>query len=932
MGSLGQFVGFVGGGVIGFLIGGPAGALFGASIGAGLGGWLDPPDIGTDKGLGAPDLDALDFTTAEYGIPVKDFLGTTVLSGNVIWYARNRSEAIQASHVSGGKGGAGSSSQTAVSGYKYYLTWAVELAIGPADELYEIYQNELLVWQGQLKLYDCSEDTPGRVDLTIEEVGSVTFYFGTSDQLQDETYLEYAQDENLVPAYRKRVYALFNDCYIGQYNRAPVMRFVMRKTPSLEGLSDDYARVRTYEYNPAHAIYYILTEKRGIPASLINLTLFNSVAATLYELGLGITVTFSDGSSKDHIANILKHIDGVLRLSQASGQLEIYLMSGAMEEADLPWITEENLLDEPQIDRPSWLATYNKLTLSYSRRVRYPGGYPEDPDGGYLLIEYSDGSTVSHVRAFRGFLNDDDYLYAELRNLDYFSSIAWTGYEWLACKRSMWDPYVPAATRYSVYIYDNFTTTLLNDFLLSTTGEPVITQITFTGFDVIAYDSYYKKVIRYDGMSQTQDETVSFPTLDTCYAILWDDGDLVIAGVWSGVFGIRKFTGFSDTLKEEIVPPLSNVKSMTSVDGDLVILAGTTAYRYSGFSTDLLESLSLAPPSSSYGDPVSIVWATGSLEEERAADEGKGLGIKTDTMAFTDPANFEIQGRIKPTQDNYELYTQEDNVRWIGNRALQKITYPYAQVSFPVNRAGYRLEVGDAFRFRYLPKGITKMVLRVARITESEFGDESMQFDCVEAAEYVASPLKDYLICSSGWSEDLCTGGTAVASSEYSGSNLAAKACDDDLVTYWKATVEDQEMYWEYRFPSSKRIERISFASYGPDGNGGIKNFKVQMSDDGRIWYTKYNGFQVNNENIQTHDFANSVKYRRVRIMVIDKWTEVAIPGIWEIEMRECLDAADQQSMCFSPANDGDDGYLQCNIFDNTSDKVIIGNSIEVCT
>lgn len=262
MGSVGQWLGGIVGGVIGFFIGGWAGAAVGFSIGMGIGSIVDPttPDIYQP---GEP-MKEIEVMTNKEGLPMPDVLGTTKLSGNLLWYGNNhRIETTE--EVDTGK----KSEEDVVTGYRYYLSWVMGICLGPVDTLYTIYMDEDVVWAGELErpepfgmatLFlskDYGEqisgtgDTAGEVDTTTADqilrdsynnpdsvvIGYCYFYFGSDYQEANNTLgsemlaAGTIADLNYNIPYRGQCYCYFYNCYIGPYNRAPTMKFVIKKAP-----------------------------------------------------------------------------------------------------------------------------------------------------------------------------------------------------------------------------------------------------------------------------------------------------------------------------------------------------------------------------------------------------------------------------------------------------------------------------------------------------------------------------------------------------------------------------------------------------------------------------------------------------------------------------------------------------------------------------
>lgn len=335
--SVTGIIGGVVGGVVGFFVGGPAGALAGASLGFGLGAGLgamnaDMPGMnlsGVDpvqadvKTPGSPQTSELEINTTQEGLIVPDLLGTSKISGNILHWENNYNVPIKetrqvyagtrpvssSSSSGGGKGGGGGSESNTVVyepvyqteevtvGYTYYLTWAIGICLGPVDALYTVMRNNEAIWAGEVLRSAVGSYTT----ISIPGMGSMIFYFGTDDQPVN----------NYAP--RRLCYAVFSNCSLGAYNRAPVMRFVIGKRPQYAFSAQE--TINTYDYNPAHAIWYLLKEAHmaGLPESWLDETTFAAAAGTLYGEGFGISILMDQQQSVlNYVENVLKHVDGVL--------------------------------------------------------------------------------------------------------------------------------------------------------------------------------------------------------------------------------------------------------------------------------------------------------------------------------------------------------------------------------------------------------------------------------------------------------------------------------------------------------------------------------------------------------------------------------------------------------------------------------------------
>jgi hypothetical protein len=361
--SLKGLIGGVLGGVVGFFFGGLAGAMYGAALGFGIGFGLDmKPD---HPASGQPQFQKLDMTTASEGLPVADLLGISQLAGNILQYHNNRM--VELTEEVGGKGG----SQTVTTGYEYYLTWAVAFCKGPVDFLYTITEGDEVVWEGAL-----ARPVSGGVEtITLAGVGTVDFYFGTEDQAINSLLATY--ETNQIP-YRGLCYAVFRDCNIGSSNRLPVYKFVMSKQPVLTFNAKNV--ISTFDYNPAHAIWYILIEMVGLPTTYLNETSFSDAAEILFGEARGVSILFANQKeSISWIEQTLQHIDAALRYG-IDGKFHLYLLRPIEDTTLLPLITKDEMLDVPQMDRKSWLDTLNEIKVQYPKRMVREGLCPDGCD------------------------------------------------------------------------------------------------------------------------------------------------------------------------------------------------------------------------------------------------------------------------------------------------------------------------------------------------------------------------------------------------------------------------------------------------------------------------------------------------------------------------------------------------------------------------
>jgi len=382
--KIGSILGAVAGAALGFLLpGAPAlmskaglsllfkGALLGFTIGGGIGSYLDPITVDVDGLGGVEDLQELDYPTADEGTLIPDFVGVTKLTGNFLWYANNRSEEVTESDSSGfegGKGGGEVSADVTTSHIEYYLTWIMGIAVGPVDEVLAIYRDQECVWSGSVTR---SDGNPASI--TVDGIGQIYFYFGTGDQAASNIVAQYLDDSTLNPAYRHLCYALFNDCYIGDYNRVPLFYFVVRKHPDVTNMGrEDKKIIEDVEINPAHALYHALSSEHlcAIPEQFLDVAKFQEVADTLYDENFGIGITYDKYTSgTSYVEAILVHIDGTLMWT-AEGKLAPRLIRKDVNIEDMETVTLSQLQELPSIKRRSWLDTVNEVKVQYTERIQ----------------------------------------------------------------------------------------------------------------------------------------------------------------------------------------------------------------------------------------------------------------------------------------------------------------------------------------------------------------------------------------------------------------------------------------------------------------------------------------------------------------------------------------------------------------------------------
>jgi hypothetical protein len=360
-------------------------AGLGMTIGSAIGSYISPVNTDTpdSPALGKPDIEKSSYTTCAEGLLIPDVFGTTRLSGNIIgyWNPRNTPIIVESENQTassggkGGKGGGGSTTTTEqTTGYKYYLTWAVGLCEGPVDGLYAIYKDkDKCIWKGAALR---SQAAQGCTVIIVTDLGAIRFYWGTDDQVKDPSILEY-QGATYTPRYRNFCYAVFYDCYLGEYNRAPVIDFVIRKTPYITGWGA--SDLGNFDCSPAMIIYGLLNNQLQISSDYLDLPSFVVASSQLADEKFGISMLMNQyQSALTYLETILNHIDGIINFTP-EGKFALTLIRADKYISEIPTIQEAHLLELPTFTRKSWLDTYNDLKIQYSMRINDPSNQYPDP-------------------------------------------------------------------------------------------------------------------------------------------------------------------------------------------------------------------------------------------------------------------------------------------------------------------------------------------------------------------------------------------------------------------------------------------------------------------------------------------------------------------------------------------------------------------------
>lgn len=337
-------------------------------------------------------LGDFDFPTADQSRSIPVFCGTCKFDGpNTAWFGDLRSEAITKKVKTGLF-----SSDRITQGHKYFLGVQVFFAFGPMDELIDFRLDNKTVLNNISVNQDANQcvfvmNKPtllGNDDPNNGVSGKVRLYKGTRTQPQNE-YLRSKWGEVEASAFRPLIYAVFEQCYLGNTDTPPPPSLIARRCPNTLGLSGGMENIDG-DANPAAWCYEVMTDDvwgLKIPTSQINIESFKAAAETLFNEGMGVSMKVETATpGRDVLAEVLRHIDGIIFPDPQSGLYEMKLARDDYDVNALELFDNANILpDSFEISRTSWEDTKNTIIVNFVDR---------DEDYTVQPVQYQDGANV----------------------------------------------------------------------------------------------------------------------------------------------------------------------------------------------------------------------------------------------------------------------------------------------------------------------------------------------------------------------------------------------------------------------------------------------------------------------------------------------------------------------------------------------------------
>ena len=256
-----------------------------------------------------------------------------------------------------------------VTGYVYWASVAAAICGGPVDGLHEIWCDDQLVWTGTMTR---GIATPDSVEISIPDRGTLTLYWGTETQDQDDTLAEQNADH---PPYRGVCYFVGHIQFGRDRTNAPNIEFVLSKYPAPTWMTA--AATIDEDANPVAVLADWLQNARfglGLPDARLNTAALDAIALIFVTEQLGLSPLITDmQSARQTIIQLCEYIDGYLD-PQTDGKFSLGLVRPENTD-DAVIIDESDLLDDPEITPGSWGDTSNEVSLRWTNRDR---GYRED--------------------------------------------------------------------------------------------------------------------------------------------------------------------------------------------------------------------------------------------------------------------------------------------------------------------------------------------------------------------------------------------------------------------------------------------------------------------------------------------------------------------------------------------------------------------------
>jgi len=732
LGVVGAIVGYFTGGAGWYLVGA---MMMGAAAGVAVGGMLDPTESDV-AAPGTPQTQPLDVPTIEEGVAMGDIVGTTRVVGQIFWYGNGRSEPIIEKSKSQGKGG-GSKTTKPVVGYNYHLSWAQGLCLGPVETLHTVLNDEDVVWSGELN----APATGGKETISLEGMGSMTLYFGNGDHSANSQIGD-AVGDIVNPSYPDLCWAFFDDCIIGQFNRAPRMRFLMKKRPTYS--FSDLESIGDWDYNPAHLIYHILTSPNyaGFPTDWINIPSFAAFSSLMDTENHGLSMLLlKQDSALKLVENVLIHVSAIMKYG-VDGKFHLFALRDSTPIMSLPEITQDDFLEPMVLMRKGWPEVVNEMQIQHHLRYNLREG---EVPGEFVQNDTFDGDDGDPLS------EKWEYLYPTSGFPDWGPPDPWEP----EAPQIKEDPFTFSSSMYMP--------------ISATAGVPRLRT-------ACNFDFEYDFDVRFY-MALENPHEIGFAKNSFSYEFGWSYGGT--ARIW--IYWRYKNSGlYWEIYTISVNPPPAYSVEWNAHEGGFPYgdyritwehdTATIRMYRWGyplggwnllhehaglwGFAwrqtAMYLEGESKAPNYPDMGFFMDNFAYVGVLDACPEVVVPYELNIRRAAVTAEDRGSPEIHGRSITKSKQLMMFGSQENANWAAERAIRRSAYPFVEGQMILNRYGFEYEVGDLFRLSDSEHNISDMACRVMQISEGKLDSETVEVDWSEEPDYVTSSATLALITETG--------------------------------------------------------------------------------------------------------------------------------------------------------------------------------------
>ena len=334
---------------------------------------------------------------ANYGDPPPLIFGTVRQKSPIdLWHGGLKSYAVT-QKVSTGL----FKSKKVTTGFKYYLTLDLLLALGPGVTLKNIWSDATLVWSG-------SQTTDGPITINLPNlfggtsqggglIGTIYYYTGSFTTARN-TWLASLLDAN-VPAYNGFCRAVFQDFYFGTSTSLKLPNFELQRLTS--GLNPTYAIMPNgYDLNPMEVMFQVLTGGWGVfnsPTADIEYFSWVIGAITLYNEGRGMSIQIQNKiDGKTFLNEVLQYIDGLMYEEITTGKLVVRLLRNDYTVGSLQTLYTSDVISLDNFEKTTWDATFNLVRVQFKNRANsYDNSVAIAPD--FANINFQGGIVSTDI-------------------------------------------------------------------------------------------------------------------------------------------------------------------------------------------------------------------------------------------------------------------------------------------------------------------------------------------------------------------------------------------------------------------------------------------------------------------------------------------------------------------------------------------------------